>query len=511
MKMATDKKANLKGSSPKSEHEDDRKLYNYQNNQYNANYNANANNNNQYNAEDGNANNNRYNNYNGNANYNNYNANNQDSQGEENAFLTWWWNLRNGDKNMTEDIYDMYDTDNSTVAIEGLQDLSLKYAGCSSITSWAGNDGDEDEDSSGFVSNALVQYRLCPTDTCQDDSWKGCNSQYGEYMMNLNEFLDIQKDFVDETLGMYCEYCEKCDYFRTYFNGHCAHEGDCDGYADACEGDDDDEIDYDDLFDCMEVEMSSGDRRRLNNYEYGQTYDDVEEEDTTVAYVGVHCSGWNIEVGLFSDSYCTLLIATEETVDIANLTGYDFSSEELEEMYVPQTCVTCSNEEYNMKNNWFYFNEHDNGDDDEEDGNEFCSAVYEMSAKCNTNLGEYGELLEEDGSELEGEQLVCDFINDAIQGHIDEYGFVQTHDGTNNQPWYTGGNLFNFGGQQSTTPAYAGSAQTGTVSGGQVAALTLGAIGTAGMAAAAFILTKKINLGNDATEEFLPQNDKQID
>lgn len=353
--------------------------------QYNngGNYNRNYNGNGQRNYANGNG---GYNAANGGA----YNGNNGGAQNQGNGWR-WWWNNQNPQDNMTE-AWQMYDNqDNATYNLNNLADLSLKYAGCSSVTSFVGVE-DDNEESSGFASNALVQYRFCPAESCDDGSWNGCTSEYGEYMMSLQDFLQVQVEFKEEQFKSLCEYCNQCyDYNDSgYCDGEncCSHTGDCEEYKQTCEGKEDEEDappDYEDLFECMQVEVSEDDRRRLNwyngqpnnynrynngynnggqggswwgwgnnnnnqynNYNPNAGYGYDEQEDDNVAYLGIHCNGQNMQLGLFSDNTCSILIGSEDTINVTELTGVDFNTEELEAYFVPQGCLACGGEEYNV-------------------------------------------------------------------------------------------------------------------------------------------------------------------
>ena len=117
--------------------------------------------------------------------------------------------------------------------------------------------------------------------------------------------------------------------------------------------------------------------------------------------------------------------------------------------------------------------------------------MYESSAKCNTNLAESTqELLEESDSEIDNEETTCMFIKDAILGHIDEHGFVITDSNGGNNPFQQMWDAVTGG----TQPAYVPEAmeQSNAVTGAQAFALTLGAIGTASMAAAAYYLHQQV-------------------
>ena len=309
--------------------------------------------------------NNNYNNYN--SNYNNYNANNQNVKDNSwySKFLKWFQNQGNNTDledeyaNTVTEMYADNDGNRTYDDVMGLADLSIKYAGCSSTTSFTSEVEDEDSYSSHFVPDTLVQYRLCPADSCQDNSWAGCRSEYGQYMMNLEDFLDTQSDLMDMEFEMLCGYCETCYSFddSAYCEegSCCTHSHDCGDYDDYCSGEADDQEEppsYDELFNCMEVDLSEYNRRDLRNrkleQDYQSQYDD--QSQSASAYVGVHCNGVHIELGLFSDSTCTSLIGSEEDIDIANITGYEYSTAELEEFYVPEGCLTCGGEDYNVSN-----------------------------------------------------------------------------------------------------------------------------------------------------------------
>ena len=342
-----------------------------------------------------------------------------------------------------QNYYDYQNADNST--LQGLENLSIKYAGCSSPKSI-----NFDGDGMTYTSSTLIQYRLCPSDSCTDDSWKGCNDEFGEYMMEMSDFLDIQTELHEYEIEQLCNYCEQCLEYNSYSMYFC-NSGDDDGadcmcsqtdtcseYSSVCDykndddGDDnaddnaDDALDYlayDDLFECTQVYVNPNQRRQLywwsnnnkedkNAYNYftrecNQYYDNYEDcmeegeqqyyeweqrkngnnqngnyqngnynnnnynnnnynnnnnnnnnnnyyknfkyyDDSSSYYVGVHCDGMHLMVALFSDENCANVVMTDRDADIASLTGTSFNTETLEEFYVPEGCVKCGGEEYNV-------------------------------------------------------------------------------------------------------------------------------------------------------------------
>ena len=292
---------------------------------------------------------NNENNYN--ENYNGYNANANNVQ--QNANWWWWWNNK-GNESAAEMYNEMYSDDNETAALGSLNDLSLRYAGCSSTTSF------NTENGMGFIGNNLVQYRLCPANSCQDGSWRGCNSVYGEYMMDLRDYLDIQTEILEQDFEMLCDYCEMCYQFNENYcdeDNCCSHTDDCGEYDDICENPEEANEampDYEELFDCTQVDLDlSGRRRRLDEGNYNGGYywegSNYYGEAVTSGYLGVHCNGLNIEIGVFYDEYCTELMYDEETADIANMTGLDYSTADLVDFYVEDGCEACGGDEYNVR------------------------------------------------------------------------------------------------------------------------------------------------------------------
>jgi hypothetical protein len=181
-------------------------------------------------------------------------------------------------------------------------------------------------------------------------------------MMNLQDFLDTQHTLLEEEFSMVCNYCTMCyDFNENYCQSDdddcCPHTKDCEKYDEICSQADNNDNnaeydygdaipDYSDLFDCMEVEVDQNDKLSYYMSQSNNDYDRYGYSNNV--YLGVHCNGMYMEVGIFSDDTCTTLLATEEQVDIAALTGLDYSTQDLEEFYIPQGCVDCGGDEYNV-------------------------------------------------------------------------------------------------------------------------------------------------------------------
>uniref|UniRef100_A0A7S1Z400 Uncharacterized protein n=1 Tax=Trieres chinensis TaxID=1514140 RepID=A0A7S1Z400_TRICV len=311
-------------------------------------------------------------------------------------------------------------------------EYSLKYSGCSAIKMYT--DMAEGNDQDVFSTKRFVVFRLCPSDECS--AYGSCGSNYGEYLVPLDDYLEYYGTFKEEMMENYCDYCEQCMYFEKYFYGNrklddagddqveegddavddagddvehaCKYYSQCVDYLKACDYDqwaeaqgldddqkeEQDDTDYTQFFECQE-------------FEYGNS----------AYYIAPKCSedGSYIEFGIFSDEYCANYVGNK--VDISKVTGIDFSDNVLAD-YTPQDCISCHESDlpYTITNN-------DAEDDDEI--LELCENLYTESAKCNKHL--YSA---EDGSYMSynqeaNEGVVCSLIENVMSGSYDEDGYIK--------------------------------------------------------------------------------------
>jgi len=284
----------------------------------------------------------------------------QDYMESQSSWWSWngWGNSGNGTNATDADAEgdDMWSSgENQTYVMESLADFSVKYAGCSSLTSYVDSD---EEGSYPFVNQNFVSYRLCPSESCADDSWNGCKSAYGEYLMNLEDFLSVQQDYLDEEFEYYCTFCEQCIYFDTYFseNGQgCSQTDACYDYDDYCSDEarqqmeEEAEFSIEDFFECKEIDIWGNDDDGEANGDNATVVDDTIQFDDDrynvfyknegKAYIGSHCNEGIITIGLFADDQCIHYVGNQ--IDFFNATGYELEASAVEEMYVPDGCLAC--------------------------------------------------------------------------------------------------------------------------------------------------------------------------
>jgi hypothetical protein len=193
-----------------------RELANYYNNAEEGNYYENNNNGEEGNYYNNGENNNEENNNeeNNNAENNNEENNNEENNNEENnneennndgegANAAYYYNGAAYDGDLDYDNF-AFDVSN----------YSLKYVKCQMIRTYsdsiAAYQGNEYMPNTILEREQFVVFRFCPTSSCSADSNYGCDSNYGEYILPLSDYLTAMKDYNDDRLQAYCDYCEEC-------------------------------------------------------------------------------------------------------------------------------------------------------------------------------------------------------------------------------------------------------------------------------------------------------------
>jgi hypothetical protein len=276
-------------------------------------------------------------------------------------------------------------------------DYSIKFQGCHHISQW--NEEADGEDDVRISTKRLVRFRLCPTNTCTLQSAGGCSSGYGEYVIDMNVFLEAYVESVENYNEARCEYLENtcgcndgndnedyCLYDCYVAHGMeeiCAEENP----YNANNGNDqqeEDEFELANYVECAQAEF--GNRRRLNQ--------EVEY------FVGPYCAeqGGAIFLGLFTDDTCTTFADEYGGQEMF----YRLSGKELpfgNTNVISMDCFSCMEPEaqYNYDGN-------DQNDDDMV--SEMCEQIYYQAGKCESELGQYGAQNYNACSYIQGIQVI---------------------------------------------------------------------------------------------------------
>ena len=247
---------------------------------------------------------------------------------------------------------------------------SIKFQGCHNIKQWNHNaEGDEDIKIS---TEALVRFRLCPTDACSATAAAGCKTGFGDYVIDMDSFLGTYYQAYRENLEATC---------ATFLANSCA-----------CGDDNQEQCEYDcyvngNMPQCVdhnpyeaEEEQQQNQQFEVQNYlacaQFKAQRRGRELNDEVKYYVGPYCGsqGGAIFLGLFTDDTCTT-----EAVDVAfnDIAGYALPHSE--SSIVDAQCLSCLEPVDAEKQN-----ENDQADADAV--SESCETLYLTAGKCEASL-----------------------------------------------------------------------------------------------------------------------------
>jgi len=166
------------------------------------------------------------NNYDQYANSNNYNNgqnngyNGQYNYGNNQANYNYNGNAENADQYYDEAYYesqneqDAYGVDWTNLGFD-MKQYSLKYTGCSAVKTY-----DSTKAASGYddvlSTKRFALFRLCPSNNCNKYSVNGCGRNYGEYVLEMDSFLEGVVEFNRQRYWHYCHFCRRCNGLETY-------------------------------------------------------------------------------------------------------------------------------------------------------------------------------------------------------------------------------------------------------------------------------------------------------
>lgn len=323
---------------------------------------------------------------------------------------------------MTRRQLEEYVTDDNAYFAYDLNDFSLRFDRCQYVKMYDDEmAGDEDSETPLAVRHFVV-FRLCPSDECST-----CNSVYGKYVMEVDEYLQAT---VGETANQIEYVCGNCQ-------EECNDDGnDCSECSDFC-------YQYQNLeangyvnaanyLECQQVQVNNGNNNNNNQEGDEQNGDNGEDQqaddDGLQLYIGPRCSsnGDRIMLGLFDDEYCLTPYTNLSPEDVL---GYNISYQLLSHTYDADgsNCLSCK--EYVDENEEANNQADQNDQQDADDVNEMCERVYERAAKCESIYGidAFVQSDREDkdyGNQAMNEVVVCEYIESLLADSYTETGDI---------------------------------------------------------------------------------------
>jgi hypothetical protein len=312
-----------------------------------------------------------------------------------------------------------------------LSSYSVKFEKCQFVKAYADDlaaAADEEESTTAAVAaTELAQttaqhhfaiFRLCPnntTTTTTSANCTACDSNYGEYLMNLDDYLETTVTYFQRRQEEMCNSCRgEC---RQYGDENASNSStggrkknreleeivvpDCDTCLDECDKIENMEANgyYDatNFLSCQLIYDPAGD---------GNTAGVLPVDSEQPLWAAPICAsgGYKIKIGVFRDENCQDFDSFQEVDD------YLFSNEGNQmklshaqmKMTYMDTCISCQGS--------------NNGNTGS--NNQFCDTLYNHAAKCEKTNGFVGNNGNHNGygyNQLDQEEVVCDFLESLKQ------------------------------------------------------------------------------------------------
>lgn len=352
-------------------------------------------------------------------------------------------------------------TDNSQISRnleEAEVDISgyeVKFEKCQFVKAYDDELAEDEDSKTVLATKHFVVFRLCPANSCSS-----CAYNFGEYVIDMDSYLEAAVEYFAEDREGMCGLCEEV----------CYADDDATKTAGADYVDCDSCVDY-----CANYENMDENGVYVESSEFTECQQVYESDDgNTVIFAGAMCSnsGAAIKIGAYSDEDCSQVNNYVDVEDYLE-NGVKFDNEILEKVVDQSECVSCTMKE------WEIPEQNDQANDAEEEEvqvNELCENLYEMSAKCESKYGfdNYWKDYEDYANQYVQEDLVCNFISSLSSGNYDEYGEIVLSGKTSKK------------------------SSGGGATGGQKFALTVFILSTVGLAGYAGTLHQQITKGGKA-------------
>lgn len=250
-----------------------------------------------------------------------------------------------------------------------LNDYSIKFQGCHHVQQW--NENNDEESDVKIMTKRLVRFRLCLSDMCLTDKSVGCTSKFGDYIVDMDTFLEAYWQALEEDTDEVCgdaltDCTATCggseDSSNSDSSSSCMEScfasynlQECYNYYNNDNNNNQNDFDVKDYAGCQEFNLPARRHRQL---------EEVEEE--VQYYIGAFCAdqGGEIHLGLFTDDTCTTF-ASNGYYLFESAMG--FSMPYSESSLITNRCLNCI-------------------DSNNGGSKEVCSATYQMAGKCETRM-----------------------------------------------------------------------------------------------------------------------------
>ncbi|GAX14873.1 hypothetical protein FisN_29Lh085 [Fistulifera solaris] len=248
-----------------------------------------------------------------------------------------------------------------------MANYSVKFLGCHHIKQW--NDAANDNADVRIETKRLVRFRLCPSQTCSASKSLGCSSGYGDYVMDMDSFMQAYSQIRGQEIEYECQkYQNQCQ-----CNGdeQCLNECLTKAGHEECLQNNNQGFQLENYMYCNRLNVQNGNNNNNNN----------DNNNGNHYYVGPFCAnqGGAIHLGLFTDDTCSNFAeASFESI-------MGFTLPYSKESIIHSDCLSCHEKNYQdaqAADAYYYVNDQADADQVRES----CELLYENSGKCEANL-----------------------------------------------------------------------------------------------------------------------------
>mmetsp|Transcript_5717 Transcript_5717/g.9021 ORF Transcript_5717/g.9021 Transcript_5717/m.9021 type:complete len:382 (+) Transcript_5717:126-1271(+) len=260
-------------------------------------------------------------------------------------------NNNNKNGNQYQGNYQEIDWDNIDTSY--LAGYSIKFQGCHHVQQW--NENADGEDDIKIMTQRLVRFRLCPQGSCSAGATFGCDSNYGDYVVDMETFVGAYLDQMQDQ----------------YMNGGQAANNN--GQRELANGQNQNQykynINFNDYMQCAQMDQGNNNNNRelANNNNNNAAYAGYYNNDVAY-YVGPYCAeqGGEIRLGVFLDDTCSVF--ADEGAEMFKLYHNGMELPYSEKSMVSLNCMSCGG--YG-------------------EVNEMCDTIYKVAGKCETKMSVY--------------------------------------------------------------------------------------------------------------------------
>ena len=127
------------------------------------------------------------------------------------------YNYNNGQNDAQDGNYDNYDNgqywneymEQADFGFE-INQYSMKFTQCATVETYSDNLAEDEYSDTVLAAQRFALFRLCPSDQCSSRSNLGCDGNYGEYLVSMDQYLAAILEEEEQRVAGYCSYCQEC-------------------------------------------------------------------------------------------------------------------------------------------------------------------------------------------------------------------------------------------------------------------------------------------------------------